>query len=225
MIKYFLALGFVFCSTLGLSAQSVVTFEHGKHNEFVMGHDGTTDCHVNFQNLTGNKIDLVYNKLTDDFPSKWWVSFCDNYNCFASFVPHDTFAPIANNGYSEFKISVTPNGFADTATVSYEIWTAADPGVKDTVTFVFMVQWGAKTHESGNIQASIYPNPAHSTIGVLGLVEPTEVLVMNVEGKTMVKSMLDAENNQIQLQGLAPGVYFVSYNSANGLMRGSFIKQ
>lgn len=206
-------------------AQDVVDFEHGKSETFVMGHAGTTDCHVSFRNLSGSKISLVYNKIADDFPSGWWVSFCDNYNCYANFINQDTFAPIADSGYAEFKISVTPNGLADTATVKYEIWSAATPNVKDTVTFVFMVQWGAGLHEEISSAFHVYPNPALDKISFSGIIEETTLSVFNSQGASVLKSNIGPSNTELSVADLPKGVYFVSYNTSSGLVRGSFVKQ
>jgi len=190
----------------------------------MMGHAGTTDCHVPFQNLTGGKLDLVYRKIADDFPAAWWVSFCDNYDCFATFVARDTFAPIKDSGYAEFKVSVTPNGKADTSTVKYEIYNASTPNVKDTVTFVFMVQWGAGLHEAMNPNFQVYPNPAADVIHLNGIQSPTQVHIYSTEGREVLSATVSNENS-INIASLPKGFFFVSYVNENGLVRGSFVKQ
>lgn len=212
--------------TLGSAAAQVIIVDGGNEHTYYMDQGFTTDCKMTFKNNTGKTTVLAYNQIYNTFPTaKWAVSFCDNRNCFPSIVQQDSFAALQKDEKSEFKISVDPQGKTDTAKLQYEVYDLDNPSVKDTVTFNFIVQWGAGLHEPLNSLVQVYPNPTSSFINLHGITQNTEVRIYNAESKLAGVYRVSAENETIGVAELPAGFYFVSYNTNAGLVRAGFMKQ
>ncbi|MBS3915002.1 MAG: T9SS type A sorting domain-containing protein [Bacteroidetes bacterium] len=205
------------------TAQSV-EFEGGKTHTYVMGHSGSTDCYLIFRNHMGKSAKFVYNKIQDDYPSAWWVSFCDNVNCFANLVANDTFATIADSAEAEFKITVTPNGKADTATVKYEFYEEATPNVKDTLTFIFVVQWGAGSQDLVTSTYRVYPNPVSDQLHVPFATPGTKVYITSLTGDYVKEITAADTKTNIMVSDLQAGFYFVSYMNNGVPVKLRFLK-
>lgn len=200
-----------------------VEFDGGKTHTYVMGHSGPTDCYLIFHNYLGKSADFVYNKIQDDYPKQWWVSFCDNVNCYASLIQSDTFATLKDSAEAEFKITVTPNGHADTSTVQYEFYEASNPNVKDTLTFVFIVQWGAGTQDLVSGTYRVFPNPVTDQLHIPFAKSGSEISIYNETGSVVRKFQANA-SAVYSASDLMSGVYFVSYLSNGVPVRLRFIK-
>lgn len=63
---------------------------------------------------------------------------------------------------------------------------------------------------------NLFPNPANSVLNLEG--EFNEATIFNQVGEVVLKTT----NNQVQLEGVAEGVYYVKFNNANGMLK--FVK-
>jgi hypothetical protein len=69
--------------------------------------------------------------------------------------------------------------------------------------------------EASHIQISVYPNPAKDFVKIEGI-EPAEVQVYNAVGQ-MVKTIQGS--NEINVSGLAEGIYLLRITDADGKNR------
>jgi hypothetical protein len=217
-----MALVFMLAAGFGAAKAQNIEFESGNSKTYVMGHSGSTDCHLVFRNMTGGKADFVYRKIQDDFPTQWWVSFCDNINCYASLIDQDTFAPVADSNYAEFKVTVTPNGKAATSVVKYELYAVQTPSQKDTVTFTFVVEWGAAIGDIKEKGLSMYPNPASDMLHIDK--KDARVEIFTASGK-LVQSSVVASDHTISIASLPAGFYYVSCEDKGQMFKASFVKK
>lgn len=207
-----------------VSAQ-VIEVEGGNVHTYYMDQAMTTDCHMPFKNVTGKATVFAYTQIYSDFPSQWLVSFCDNRNCFPNLVQEDSFASIPKDASSEFKISVVPQGHADTSKVMYTVYDRENPSVKDTVTFNFIVQWGAGLHEKGISRNAVYPNPAQGVLNVANITSATVARIYGSDSRLVKTAELSAVAGEIDIRNLPAGFYFISYTQGSELVRSSFVKQ
>jgi uncharacterized membrane protein len=205
-------------------AQPVVQFENGKSKTYTVALNGSTDCHMVFKNVSGSMMKLVYQKIDGDYNAGWWVSFCDNYDCFASFIPRDTFAPIPDQGSAEWKITATPNKIADTSTVRYAIWEANSPNIKDTISFTFMAAAANKAATLSQVSYNVYPNPATQGLTVDGLLESTTYTVMSIEGRALQTGVIGTAANSIDIAALPVGTYTLELRNASATSTEKFVK-
>lgn len=205
-------------------AQPVVQFEDSKSKTYTVALNGSTDCHMVFKNVSGTTMKLVYQKIDDNYNAGWWVSFCDNYDCFASFIARDTFAPISDQGTAEWKITATPNKIADTSTVRYAIWDAATPNVKDTVSFTFMAAAANSVALTPSLEYTIYPNPASQLLTVEGLQLPTSFSIVSLDGRIMQSGVLGVDEKNIDIATLPVGTYTVELRNSSASSSEKFVK-
>jgi hypothetical protein len=197
-----------------LSAQTFTTTE-GSEVEYFPNATGFMDCAIHFENLTNEPIILSYKKVSVDFPSTWDVSFCDNRNCFGGFVDEDTMSPIAvSDKYNSIKLTVYPNGKADTGIVSYAVWNKYNPSDIDTLTFKIYVRWSASNENFISSFEQIYPNPTSGSLVINSPNRVTNVEILDLQGKNVSKQSISILDNRIDLNGLPNGVYFLNYLDA-----------
>lgn len=210
---------------LGFAQGQVIQCIGGNEHTYVLDQALNTDCKLAFKNITGKSTVFAYKKVSSDFPMKWQVSFCDNRSCFFELIEEDSFAVIAKDAIDEFKITVSPQGHADTAKVVYAVYDRENNSVQDTVIFNFMVHWGAGIKESGSKLAKIYPNPVLDQIRVENITSNAVVRIFSQAGKELSEHTIDAANPVINVQHLPSGLYYISGMDGNFVFRNSFIKQ
>lgn len=200
-----------------------VKYDKGGVQKYWIHNTDQTDLHLTFTNKSGATTGVVYNKLMVDWPKGWIVSFCDDLNCFAELYSSDTFAPIANNGVSELKISVYPQGKADTGMVQYEIFPVSNPASRDTVTVYVYIPWGASVNNLGLNSLQVYPSPASDAIA-FKMKESGYCRVLDLNGRSIMEQIVKSGENTVDVSSLTNGVYFVQVTTSSGTFRKQFIK-
>ncbi len=187
--------------------------KEGDKVDFYPPVSGYLDCVIHIENKTNSTLHLEYKKLVVDFPSTWNAAFCDNRNCFEGFVDQDTFSPIpAGDDKNSMKITVYPNGKADTAFIQYTVWDRNNPSNSDTWTFNVYVRWGADVIENGNATSSkLYPNPCQNELTIASAnASIDEAWVIDVTGK---KSPAVLHNGVVNTSALPNGMYWVQWKA------------
>ena len=218
--KFILSVAFVW--SLSLSAQAV-QFTKGAKLEFWAPSSGATDCHVPFKNLSGADANIVYQKVSVDWPIQWDVSFCDELNCFVNFVVADTFKKLSANYETELKIGVIPNGHADTGVVVYEMFAASNPSVRDTFSANIYVQWGASAPGTSKPRVSVFPNPATDNLTLVSEVSGTAEL-KDLNGNTVGRFEVGKGFNHFDMSKLSSGIYALTLSTSGGVSSQKIIK-
>jgi hypothetical protein len=210
---------------LNLAQAQVINVEGGNKHTYYLNATAPVDCHMPFTNITGKSTVFAYSKVSSDFPFAWAASLCDNRNCHPDLKQEDSFAVVGKDAVTEFKVTVDPQGVADTSTVVYAVYDNSNPSKKDTIQFTFILQWGAGLMESGKMNAHLFPNPATNILNIVELNTDAVVSIYASDSRLIKQEIVGALNPQIDIKTLQSGFYFVSYNQGNQLLRGSFVKQ
>lgn len=101
-----------------------------------------------------------------------------------------------------------------------------DAGVEQAYEIISL---GIDNYPTIALTATVYPNPTTSGLNLRvadqGLGELTAVLI-NAAGQTIQTVKVNAENTQIDMQGMANGIYFLNVkNSKNNLKTFKIVKQ
>lgn len=208
---------------MGVAKAQGFELENGKA-EHTYYPDATqpVDCAIHFKNLKKTAIVFAYEKVSVDYPTAWDVSFCDNRNCYATFLNNDTMAKVAPNAEASLKITVFPNGKADTAVVKYAIWDFDNPSDRDTIIWNIYVRWGANTQSWIVDVATVYPNPVKDVLTVKGVVSNKGQLV-DAKG-SFVKSVI-LEQGRLDVSDLSAGIYSLLLETPQGVSRVGFVRQ
>lgn len=227
MLRKILLCSVLLAGVASVKAQSNLEFADGKKVQeyWLDAANSSTDCHFTFKNVSGSATRVYYKKVEVDFPAspRWDVSFCDNRNCFFSFVESDTFNTIQNNEEAELKLTVFPNGNADTGIATYVLWTLDEPNEKDTITFKVYVPWGASARNIETAGLSVYPNPVSDVLNIQSAAAG-QVSVVSVTGQVFITKAIAAGSESVLVSSLTPGVYTVLVESAGKRVQTQFVK-
>lgn len=131
----------------------------------------------------------------------------------AMFICNDvdtvTFGPLPAGSYTY--ISTLDAGFGPPGNCSPGFL----PYDRDTVPFT--VTLSTDIPESSATTFSVYPNPANDVLNI-NMNVPAKVELLNVLGETVAAIAIQAQQQQLSLEGLAPGVYLCRATDANGMV-------
>lgn len=206
----------ILCTAAVVNAQAY-SFEGGANQAFYPKATGYMDCAIHIKNEGAENLTLKYKKVSVDFPSKWDFSFCDNVNCVTFFADSGTMAAIApGNNESSMKVSVYPNGFADTAIVKYAIWNEVNPSKIDTLSFNVYVRWGASVEQMAKT-VSVSPNPSLDKFEVKSNSVISAVKMFDLTGKEIqIFSELNHDQALVKTKNVAVGTYLLNVSTAMG---------
>lgn len=215
-------LGILFCGVGSLIAQGFELENGNAEHTFYPNADMPVDCTIHFKNIKKSPIVFAYEKVSVDFPTVWDVSFCDNRNCYASFLDKDTMAKVAPNAEASLKLTVFPNGKADTAVVKYALWDYENPSDRDTITWNIYIRWGAETKTWNTEAVQVYPNPVVDVLNVSDLGDATfDVL----DSRGAVAKNVAPMAGRMDVSDLASGFYFIRCQSGGKVQTISFLKK
>jgi len=210
-------------ASMGVAKSQGFELENGKaEHTFYPDATQPVDCAIHFKNLKKTAIVFAYEKVSVDYPTAWDVSFCDNRNCYATFLNNDTMAKVAPNAEASLKITIFPNGKADTAVVKYAIWDFDNPSDRDTIIWNIYVRWGANTQSWIVDMATVYPNPVKDVLTVMGVVSNKGQLV-DAKG-SFVKSV-NLDQGRLDVSDLPAGIYSLLLETPQGVSRVGFVRQ
>lgn len=213
------ALGLLFIASD--SKAQVYSVEGGWTQDFYPDAMGEFDCKIHFTNGSKSDVTLSYKKINIDYPAKWGYTICDNNGCFATWPASGTMAPYpSNDPTATFKLSVYPNGFADTGKVQYAFWDVSNPSHVDTLTYNIYVRWGVNV--SGiESNVSVFPIPANSSLNVYGQNSISEIQVYALDGKNVAVNYEKTQFNEAKINtaNLQGGMYFLTYLDGSTLRK------
>ena len=191
-------------------------------HDFFPESSGYMDCAIHITNTLSSDLILEYKKVSVDFPSAWDVSFCDNRNCYGMFIEQDTMFPIASQQDAYLKITVFPNGVADTAIVKYAVWNRYNESAIDTLTYNIYVRWsaGRVSLMSGDV-ARVYPVPVSEVLNV-DLRGIRNASIYDAMGRKVIQ-LPAQEQAQIQVGYWSAGTYTLRYEEGHNTLSQTFV--
>lgn len=210
---------------IGIASVKAQSFEiEGKQkvHTFYPNANDPMDCYVHVTNLKKTNMIFGYEKLFVDYPAKWDVSFCDNRNCFSSFILKDTMGLVGSGKDGSLKITVFPNGVADTAIVKYLVYDYENPNDIDTITWRIYVRWGADSRSMIAETVCVFPNPTVDFLHVKGLLGG-RVVVLNSAGQAVLN--IDRFDGLVNVADWVAGQYTLQWSDGVEKYNHSFIKK
>lgn len=155
--------------------------------------------------------DGLYNDFVRDIKAdhdgNLWIGFFADYNFDGGISFY--------NGNEWFSFS-TPQGLVNTQVTSIAIdkfnkpWVATGGGVSK-----FDANIGIAENKS-IMNVNIYPNPAQNVIHIDGEVANSQINILDMSGREIYTSYLLENNNQLNIEKLSAGIYFVQiFNDKN----------
>lgn len=223
MKKYILLLA-GFGSILWASAQSIsmnpkVSKGQGSSNNIML------EAKSIFTN-NSNDSAFEWNILEIQMTSGWEYGMCDPFNCLTNLAVGNKGTFIVGKGKSgEFKGDFVPNGIGGNGRALVQIYSLANPSIRDTVEFIIN-GWAVGLKEANvNREFTMYPNPVKDRLTIkYNSRETVNIEIYNVLGtkvKSIAHSGLESDVNVSDLQN---GIYFVRYKNGNQMISKTFTK-
>ena len=176
---------------------------------------------VFMQNLTGGELILSWERLEIDFPAEWQADLCDYVNCYMGIPESGTMLAISDTTRGFLKITLNPNGFVGTGTVSFRVYDNKHPEMADTVHFTIhtAVLYVIVITESKQ-KLQVYPNPADDHVFlILAYPESAEIKIVNASGQTVLSQNLqEGLKTQLAIGHLPKGLYFIVLTNDSGIL-------
>ena len=172
-------------------------------------------------------INYEWELVSNTFLQEWDYSLCDYGGCSIGIPPTGAMTPItladAQAGViGWFKIQLTVSTFSGNGKVEIYVYDANDYNRGDVVSWD--VTWDAATASltvNESEQVSFFPNPANENMTVNAEGDFTGV-IYNSMGSTVI-TFNGKTNTMVDVSELNSGIYFVSINSAAGLVKQKLI--
>jgi len=223
MKKYILLLA-GFGSILWASAQSIsmnpkVSKGQGSSNNIML------EAKSIFTN-NSNDSAFEWNILEIQMTSGWEYGMCDPFNCLTNLAVGNKGTFSVGKGKSgEFKGDFVPNGIGGNGRALVQIYSIANPSIRDTVEFIIN-GWAVGLKEANvNREFSMYPNPVKDRLTIkYSTRETVNIEIYNVLG-TKVKSISHSGlESDVNVGDLQNGIYFIRYKNGNQMVSKPFTK-
>ena len=123
--------------------------------------------------------------------------------------------------------SFSTSSFVVTPSVSttYTLGGSDANGCSSTKTIALSMEYcvGLNPLNSPNIQIKVFPNPCSDKLEIES-VEAFDLRVLDVQGKVVMKAVVKAGNNALNVESLKPGVYLVEMKNGGGTHFMRFVK-
>lgn len=185
------------------------------------------DASIYFQNQTSGDLTLVWELSANSLDSDWFVTICDNGQCFTGPYPGSTMMPIASgsNAFLKFTCDIGIGEYGS-GQLSYDVWVDGDPSTAVEITFDVNSVVSITPSLAANL--SIFPNP---TTDVLTLranssqLEDGQAQVYDLSGRLLREVPVSGvEAVDIDVRTLSEGAYLLRYTSEKGVVTRRFLK-
>ncbi|MDT3740199.1 MAG: T9SS type A sorting domain-containing protein [Candidatus Kapabacteria bacterium] len=178
-------------------------------------------------NISSNTITLKWEKVSENIPSAWEASVCDNKICYASLIDSGTMNPVNPADSGLLLLHITTHVNYGTAIVRYAVWDIANPAFRDTLTYILSVNNFSTVSEINNLNAlSIYPNPAFDNINIQTNLQTAFIFsIIDITGNEIRKGFSEVNSISLSTEELSSGVYFIQIKSKNNVFTKNFIKR
>lgn len=221
MRKFYLFLSFVF--SIGTFAQSQhFVFDPTDSYENTVSNIFWTDHGVFMENLTGGELILGWERLDYDFPDEWEADLCDYVSCYVGIPESGTMLPVSDTTRGFLKITLNPNGFVGTGTVSFRVYDDKHPDIADTLQFTIHTTVMSEISDAQNaIDFEIFPNPASDFLTIKSAkTSPASFKLLNTSGQIVrTKQVSPVTSVRLDLQELPKGVYIAVFSDEKSIIR------
>lgn len=177
-------------------------------------------------NISNDTIRLKWAKVSETVPANWEASVCDNIVCYVELVDSGEMKPVlpaASTGY--LLLHATAHVNYGTAVIRYAVWDEANPLLKDTLTFILVVNPVAGIQEADDKNTfCVFPNPVNDVLYThSAFTEEYAVKVFNATGEE-IYSAVSATGFKLPASNFPTGVYFIQLKSNHHSFTQKFMK-
>ncbi len=195
--------------------------------------NGSETYKVHLLNLKSDSLALAWKGIYNTIDSCWLNQFsvCDNYNCYLDL-------PTQTKYFSKIGVGDTANikfgnagftGFSGHPTIKILIWDVEALQSIDTITYNVTIECNGAPQCNGLLSIGteiedtlaffIFPNPTSDKLIVdCNRLKVTQLNILNLEGKKIVSFPAYSKINQLNIEWLEKGIYFLQALNGNNLV-------
>jgi hypothetical protein len=178
------------------------------------------------RNISSDTITLKWEKVNAFVPTGWQASVCDNKICYTVLEDSGTMNPVLPNGLGLLLIDITPHINYGTAFIRYAVWDIANPAIKDTLTYIHIVNAARTTGLENKNAFELYPNPVSNKINIhTSLQTGFAFSISDITGKEIQTGVSTLNSIVLSIQHLTNGIYMFRIQSDHKFMIQKFVKQ
>jgi hypothetical protein len=173
---------------------------------------------VSLLNNSGGTMLLTWNLIYNNLPIEWDYSLCDYGGCHPGVPNEREMAPIADGveGYLIMNIMYLED--ASEGSVAFALSNNYDTTI-DTITFNFKPGTVGINQQKNNLELAMFPNPASNTLRINNPFNNIATLsVMNMSGKEILNTQLNAGIQSADISALPNGLYIVSLKNRDAVL-------
>lgn len=167
-------------------------------------------------NTTSKSLNLRWEKLSETVPSNWEASVCDNKMCYTTLEDSGTMNPVLPDEYGLILLHITPHVNYGTAVIRYIVWDIENLALKDTLTYILVVNETSEIRIDSNSGIQIFPNPVQNFVYIQSNLQSRFQFFINDKiGKVIYSGVSDKNSIFISTENFPNGLYSVSIRENN----------
>ncbi|HET6243218.1 MAG: T9SS type A sorting domain-containing protein [Bacteroidetes bacterium] len=184
--------------------------------DIVLNIDEYSGRQISFVNNLNKTINLEWQLISNNLIAGWDYSLCDYGTCYAGVPNSGVMDPIVPGDSGFVKMNITPldiEGSGVLKLIVFETGTTTNP---DTLVFNYNTfsTNGITDGPSEFATISVFPNPVSEIIFIKNIPSPSTINLMDVTGKTIQKIVSNSTIENIKVDYLSDGLYFISIENS-----------
>lgn len=184
--------------------------------------DAYGDINVNIDNISGESLFLGWEVTDRKENVAWDLSLCDLGNCHAGVPQSGVMVECESTDRAFLKLTINPNGVEDLCHYTFKVF---DVNNKDDFQMITLI---ANAGSDGTTSISdaraagiqIYPNPTADLLTVTAVANASNISLFDLKGNSVLSyDCVGKENHQLDLTGLASGMYMVTVKTEKDYIR------
>jgi hypothetical protein len=203
-----------------LVCQAQLSFIHLPNDSIVRKSklDSIEYLNINLKNISTNNIALQWTLISKALPPNWVFYINDNYASYPSSAASAIMTAIVPNGIANLDIAIEAKVNNGIAVLTFAVNDTANKMLKDTLSYILIVNSTSINTVDASKLSIIYPNPTTNEL----VLQPynnvfKSVEVLNSNGQKLEVAIQHFNNNiRLSMADLPAAIYFLKIEEING---------
>lgn len=170
-------------------------------------------------NTTSRPINLKWEKLSENVPSNWEASVCDNKMCYTSLEDSGSMNPVLPSEYGLLLLHITPHVNSGTSVIRYIVWDIENAMRKDTLTYILVVNVTSEISLENNNGIRIFPNPAQNLVNIhSNLQGGFQFSINDLLGNELYSGLSNKTSVLVSTENFSNGLYSILIRNHNKII-------
>lgn len=209
-----------FCLTFG-SLQAQFTVSPDTVVSGTVYQNGYEHLQIDFANTTQSDLSLEWETVSNTFPPSWGITLCDYQSCFAEIIQGRDMERIPTGVSGFISISFNPGDTLGSGEAVFKVREKGNAASEVTVHFQMTSIVGIEDDLLAE-RVTVYPNPTSNQVtlrAINGDLDAGQLSLISLTGATVNRTeVTQGQEVTLNMRDLSPGVYFLHYETSNGVL-------